>query len=96
MSTETDKDQNIRVRMLQTVRGLGFISPPGTIARDGVIYDAYSNPYGAISAILPNGEKLGLKPGEFEFTEAPEWVLRIWAKHDSKNIKCVLIKDTGN
>jgi hypothetical protein len=82
----TDK---IRVRLLQNVRGLGFISPPGTIARDGYEYEGYSNDNGAISAILPNGEKLGLMPGEFEFLEAPEWVLRIWARHD-KNIKCKL------
>ena len=74
----------IRVRLLHNVRGLGIISPPGTIAREGYEYEGDSNPQGAISAILPNGEKLGLMPGEFEFLEAPDWVLRIWAKHDDK------------
>lgn len=81
----------IRVRLLHNVRGLSYISPPGTIAREEHEYEGYSNPNGAISAILPNGEKLGLMPGEFEFLEAPEWVLRIWAKNDD-NIEVKLRK----
>ena len=49
-------------------------------AKKGDIYDAMSNPYGAIFAIMKNGKTLGIKPGEFEFIEAPEWVLE---KHRS-------------
>ena len=82
-------NKKIKVRLLKNVRGNSYISPPETIARRELEYEGYSNPNGAISAILPNGEKLGLYPGEFEFIEAPEWVLRIWAKCDP-NIKCEL------
>jgi hypothetical protein len=81
--------EKIRVRLLKNVRGNPYIGPPGTIARQELEYEGHSNPNGAISAILPNGEKLGLYPEEFEFIEAPEWVLRIWAKHHP-NIKCEL------
>lgn len=38
-------------------------------AEHGNEYYAWVNSYGAVSAILPNGEKLGLKPGEFEVIE---------------------------
>jgi hypothetical protein len=86
--TQNDK---IRVKMLRHVFGCGFVCPPGTVAKGGMEYEGSSNQNGAISAILPNGEKLGLKPGEFEFLEAPEWVLRIWAQHDP-NITCRLVK----
>jgi hypothetical protein len=40
-------------------------------------YQAISNKNGAISGLCENGEYLGVKPGEFEFVEAPEWVLKI-------------------
>lgn len=43
------------------------------VAEEGV-YDASSNPHGAISIII-NGKRLGVKPSEFEFIEAPAWVL---------------------
>lgn len=32
-------------------------------------YYCHVNSYGALSAILPDGERLGLKPGEFEVIE---------------------------
>jgi hypothetical protein len=88
----TRKDK-IRVKLSHNVRG-NLVSPPGTVAYGGQEYEATSNPYGAISAVLPNGEELGLCPGEFEFLEAPEWVLRFWAQHD-QNIKCKLVKRKG-
>jgi hypothetical protein len=46
-----------------------FLCPPNTIAVKGEEYDAWVNRNGAVSAILPNGELLGLKPDEFEVTE---------------------------
>lgn len=76
--------EGIRIRMRQNVRpDLLFIMPckPGTILRAGMEYSAISNPNGAISGLCDNGECLGVKPGEFEFVEAPEWVLKIWDKH---------------
>jgi hypothetical protein len=38
-------------------------------------YVAYTNPHGAISGLCDNGERLGVAPGEFEFIEAPDWIL---------------------
>jgi len=50
----------------------------GSILKYGEEYDAISNPNGAISGICANGAVLGVRPGEFEFLTAPDWVLRIW------------------
>jgi len=36
------------------------------------------NKYGAISAICSNGDPLGVKPGEFAFVSALQWVLEHW------------------
>lgn len=71
-------NETIRIRMLEKVRGLGFLCKPGTILYAGQEYPAMTNKNGAISGLCANGEYLGVKPGEFEFVEAPEWVL---AKH---------------
>lgn len=73
--------RGLKVRVLSTTRGNGFISPPGTILKEGDEVEAETNPHGAISGLCQNGEWLGLYPGEFEFISAPEWVLRIWAAH---------------
>jgi len=37
-----------------------------------------ANQHGAISSLCDNGEWLGVKPGEFELLDAPEWVREIW------------------
>jgi hypothetical protein len=67
----------IRIRMLKTVvPDFPFIKN-GTQLLSGTIYVATSNSLGAVSGICNNGEKLGVKPGEFEFVEAPEWLLSI-------------------
>jgi len=73
--------RGLRVRILKTTRGLGFISPPGTILKEGDEVEGQTNPQGAISGLCKNGEWLGLYPGEFEFISSPTWVLEIWAKH---------------
>ena len=39
------------------------------IAPKDHVFPAWTNSYGAVSAILPNGEKLGLYPNEFEVIE---------------------------
>jgi hypothetical protein len=67
--------------MLQDVRGNPFISKPGTILRGGMAYEAKANKNGAISGLCANGEYLGVKPGEFEFIEAPKWVLDIHIRY---------------
>lgn len=72
-------NETIRIRMTRTVRpDIPFLAKPGTILRDGMEYPAMTNRNGAISGLCDNGEDLGVRPGEFEFVEAPEWVL---AKH---------------
>ena len=77
--------ENIEIKMLKTVQeeglfallgyGKGLATPTVLIA--GKTYPAVSNRHGAISGICDNGERLGVKPGEFEFVNAPEWILKI-------------------
>ncbi len=65
--------------MLHNVRqDLLFLAKPGTILQYGMEYEAQSNRLGAISGICENGEVLGVKPGDFVFLEAPDWVKDIW------------------
>ena len=67
------------IKMLTTVRpDILFLAEPGSVLREGKEYEAVSNKHGAISGICENGRILGVKPGEFEFVEAPEWVLKLW------------------
>jgi hypothetical protein len=48
---------------------LAGISKPGTeCSKDGEYY-VWVNSYGAVTAILPNGERLGLLPSEFDVIE---------------------------
>jgi hypothetical protein len=79
--------EDIRIRMVKTVRpDLAFLIPPekrvGTILISNNEYDAVSNQHGAISGICENGEHIGVKPDEFEFLEAPEWVLQFHKKFE--------------
>lgn len=78
--------KNIKIRMLMHVSpytdmagqsGLAFIlrARPETKLLRGHTYSAVCNKHGAIAARCDNGELLGVKPGEFEFISAPEWVL---------------------
>lgn len=41
----------------------------GVIAEHGMLYPAHTNSHGAVSAVMDNGQKLGVKPDEFEITE---------------------------
>ena len=67
--------------MLKNVRpDLIFLAKPGTILCQDLEYDAIANQNGAISGLCDNGEYLGVKPGEFEFISAPDWVLDIHRK----------------
>lgn len=62
----------LKVRLLLTVMpDIPIIIVPdgGTLCIEGNEYYVWVNSYGAVSAILPNGEMLGLKPDEFEVTE---------------------------
>ena len=70
----------IRIRMLQTVRpDFPFLAKPDSVLWYAEEYDAVSNKYGAISGICENGERLGVRPGKFEFSVAPDWVLELWS-----------------
>jgi len=66
---------DIRIRMIKNVMPLPLLIKAGTVLKAGEEYDAVSNKYGAISGICSNGELLGVKPDEFEFIFAPDWVL---------------------
>lgn len=60
------------VRVKRTVRSDALLELAGRkplIASRGETYPAWTNSHGALSAILPCGEKFGLRPHEFEVTE---------------------------
>jgi hypothetical protein len=62
------------VRLTRTVTtdilpGLGFISSNPKVAVNSETFPAWTNSYGAVAAVFPDGETLGLKPGEFEVVE---------------------------
>ena len=42
---------------------------PGTILRGGEVYPAWTNSHGAVCGICANGERLGVRPDEFEVEE---------------------------
>lgn len=71
----------MRIKMLMDVIPcFMFMTKPGTILKKGIEYDAKANKHGAISGICENGEALGVKPGEFVFVSAPDWIAEIWGK----------------
>ena len=73
--------QVIKIKMLTTVRPeLRFLARPGKILCEGEEYVAKANTRGAVSGLCANGEYLGVKPGEFVFVQAPDWLINIWAK----------------
>jgi hypothetical protein len=56
------------IRMLETVQSdIPFMSR--SMAIIGEEYPAWTNSHGAVSAVLPGDEQLGVKPGEFEIVE---------------------------
>lgn len=62
----------LKVLMKETVTSdipMVLPSVPGLLCIQGNEYHVWVNSYGAVSAILPNGKLLGLKPREFEVTE---------------------------
>ena len=64
-------------RVPKTIRTTRRVTPdfpicivkPDCIASAETEYPAWTNSHGAVCAILPNGEKLGLYPSEFEVVE---------------------------
>lgn len=66
-----------KIRMRQTVTadpmpgiGLAFLNgEPPPLALIGVEYPCWTNKYGAVCAVFPNGKMLGVKPHEFEVSE---------------------------
>lgn len=63
----------MKIKMLKTVRpDCPFILKPSErkmVLIAGEIYDAGSNTLGAVYGICRCGNKLGVKPDEFEFVE---------------------------
>ena len=45
------------------------LSKPDLVCPKGETFPAWTNSHGAVSAIMPNGERLGLYPSEFEVVE---------------------------
>ena len=63
----------MKIRMLETVRPeFVFLLdgvPRDTILVYGDVYESVRNKHGAVCGICGNGQKLGVKPGEFEIVE---------------------------
>jgi hypothetical protein len=61
----------LKIKCLKTVHPEPFFlsHKQDTICEAPKEYYVWVNSYGAVSAILKNGEQLGLKPDEFEVTE---------------------------
>ena len=62
----------LKIRMKGTVTSdipMWFPEDADLLCIAGNEYYCWVNSYGALSAILPNGKQLGLKPGEFEVIE---------------------------
>jgi hypothetical protein len=61
----------LKIKCLKTVHPEPFFMhhKDGTLCESTKEYYVWVNSYGAVSAILKNGEQLGLKPDEFEVTE---------------------------
>lgn len=87
----------MKIRMLMTVRPdfpLNIVcAKPGTILRVNELYEATSNKNGAITAICENGERLGVKPCEFEFVTLPQWVYDKWATVWPYSVEHAMIED---
>lgn len=48
----------------------GFkLGKPGTMLELNMVYDCWVNSHGAVAGYCDNGEKLGVKPGEFDVVE---------------------------
>lgn len=57
----------LKIKMACTVKSdlpIFIQAKPGTVAYEGHEYYVWCNSHGAMSAILPNGEKLGIRPAE--------------------------------
>lgn len=60
----------LKVKLAKTVTSdMPFLEKANIICKKDQEYHVYVNSYGAVSAILLNGEKLSLLPSEFDVTE---------------------------
>ncbi|HRH44030.1 MAG TPA: hypothetical protein PKY82_20535 [Pyrinomonadaceae bacterium] len=59
----------LKVKLATTVYPDVPFVPSDTVAQKDCEYYVWVNSYGAVSAILPNGETLGLRPSEFNVVE---------------------------
>jgi len=62
-----------RVKLAKDVTpDMPFLAKEGTFGLDGEEFDCLVNSHGAVAIICDNGEKLGVKPYEFEVVEWAE------------------------
>lgn len=63
------KGLRVRARHRVTADWTGIMDPNGELVCEaGKVYAGHIAEAGAVSAVMPNGKHLGLKPGEFDFT----------------------------
>ncbi|MFL8988633.1 hypothetical protein Q8X48_12920 [Pseudomonas sp. QLc11A] len=88
------------VRMLKTVTtdpmlgiGLAYIKGKAPIANAGQSYQVWTNSHGAVAAVMSDGERLGLRPAEFEvdswhdLSPAASEVERLTAERDALQLR---------
>ncbi len=54
------------VKMLETVRSEYQLASGRMVALAGAVYAAWTNIHGAVAVVVKDGQKLGVKPDEFE------------------------------
>ena len=64
---ESKQFTKLKVYLPRRVQG-GWPIGHNVVVEAGV-HDAIANQYGAVSVVLPNGELLGVKPGEFQHVQ---------------------------
>lgn len=61
--------QLLRDVSTDVIPGGGYITDRPLFADGGKTYPAWTNKYGAVAAVFPDGRNLGVKPDEFEVVE---------------------------
>lgn len=78
------KPEALRVRLHRTVRSDVSMFEREELAAGPGVHPAWMNEHGAVCVVLPDGRKLGLRPGEFTWVSPlGEAGQRLWVKEDA-------------
>lgn len=83
----------LKVKVAKTVMpDLPFLAKSTTVCKLNEEYHVWVNSQGAVSAIFPDGEKLGLLPSEFDVTE---WHSENTAHSFTEAAECIIAESAG-